>query len=489
MANNDAGANAGAQRKAGAAAAATGKLAAGEGKRRAPWSLRRRLLAVIVAASTVLWLASLGIVTVIAWQETNEVFDDALEESGYMIMAATTDWNERGLLAQARSRGAKGAKGRKVDMQYQIVVDGRVIQRTSGAPSQPFVAGFDDDHGFADPKVDKRRWRVFVVRDDERRFEVQVGQQYKKRFDILEELAESLWLPVLGFLALLALVCWLLTGRVLKPLRQTASAIADKTPDDLTLVPTAGQPRELLPIMQALNGVLGRLDAALQAERRFTADAAHELRTPLAGLHMHVQLLQRQHPELAAPFQKLRQDIARVTALVDSLLALARLDPLAREQLARDPVPLAPLLEQLLAVHAPEAAQRGIALSMRCELDVVDADPRMLEIMLRNLIDNALRYCPAGSRVEIAAHGDAGHARIAVRDDGPGVDEVSRRRLTERFFRVLGHEQGQGGSGLGLSIVKRIADLHGIAIAFGAGLDGRGLGVTLDFPPELRQPG
>lgn len=452
----------------------------------APWSLRRRLLAVIVAASTVLWLASLGIVTVIAWHETNEVFDDALEESGYMIMAATTEWNERGLLASARPGGANG---RKVDMQYQIVVDGRVIQRTSGAPVRPFVTGvtgFDDSHGFADPEVEQRRWRVFVVRDEARRFEVQVGQKYKKRFDILEELAESLWLPVLGFLTLLALVCWLLTGRVLKPLHRTASAIAAKTPDDLALVPSAGQPRELLPIVLALNGVLGRLDAALQAERRFTADAAHELRTPLAGLHMHVQLLQRQHPDLALSFQKLRQDIARMTALVDSLLALARLDPLAREQLVRQAVPLAPLFERLLAAHASEAAQRGIALASRCELDRVDANPQMLEIMLRNLVDNALRYCPAGSRVEIEADRIAGRGRIAVRDNGPGVDDASRQRLTERFFRVLG--QGQGGSGLGLSIVKRIADLHGIDIVFGPGLDGRGLGVTLSLPVDQIAP-
>ena len=443
----------------------------------APWSLRRRLLAAIVAASTVLWLASLGIVTVIAWQETNEVFDEALEESGYMIMAATTDWNERGLLPQG---GASGAHGRKVDMQYQIVVDGRVIQRTGDAPTQPYVSNFDDDHGFAEALAGGERWRVFVVRDEARNFEVQVGQQLEKRFDILEELADSLWLPVLGFLLLLALVCWILTGRVLKPLRQTAASIAAKTPSDLTLVDTAGQAREVLPIVQSLNGVLGRLDAALQAERRFTADAAHELRTPLAGLHMHVQLLQRQHPELASPFQKLRQDITRSTALVDSLLTLARLDPLAREQLVRQPVPLAPLFERVAGMHAQEAAARGIALALRCEVADVQADPQLLEIVLRNLVDNALRYCPDGSRIEIEAVPHAGGARIAVRDNGPGVDAESRQRLTERFFRVLG--QGQQGSGLGLSIVKRIADLHGTGLAFGPGIDGRGLGVTLDLP-------
>lgn len=462
------------------------------------WSLRRRLLAAIIAASSVLWLASLGIVTFIAWHETTEVFDDALEESGYMIMAATTDWDERGLLAELRPEG----HARKVDMQYQIVVNGRVLQRTGGAPALPFVTAFGKYHGFADAEVDDRRWRVFVVRNEQRNVEVQVGQKYKKRLDILEELAEHLWLPVSGMLVLLTLVCWLLTGRVLKPLRQTAAAIAAKTPDDLALVPTAGQPNELQPIVQALNGVLSRLDYALQAERRFTADAAHELRTPLAGLHMHVQLLQRQHPELAAPFGKLRQDIGRSTALVDSLLTLARLDPLSREELARRSVPLAPVLEALRAAHAAEAARRDIQLlthyppeptpesalakvqalsqgEAQREMQIL-AHPALLEIALRNLLENALRYCPDGSRIEITASWHHGHVRIAVRDDGPGVDAANMQRLTERFFRVLG--QDASGSGLGLSIVKRIADLHEMTLHFGPGLKGRGLSVTLDLP-------
>lgn len=444
------------------------------------WSLRRRLLAAIVSASIVLWLASLGIVTAISWQETNDVFDDALEEAGTMIMAATTDWDERGLLARLQPGRGNEGKARKVDMHYQVVVDGRVLRRTGDAPERPFVSGFDDDHGFADPRIGGKRWRVFVVRDAARRAEVQVGQRYDERYDILEELAESLWLPVLGMLVLLALVCWLLTGRVLKPLRRTAAAIAAKTPDDLALVPTSGQAREILPIVKALNGVLGRLDGALQAERRFTADAAHELRTPLAGLHMHVQLLQRQHPELVQPLRKLRQDTARMTALVDSLLTLARLDPLAREHVRPQPVALMPLLERLRADHAQAAGERGMQVTVRCDVDTVDADPALLEIALRNLVDNALRYCPDGCRIEVQAVRIDGRVRIAVRDDGAGVDAATRQRLTERFFRVLG--QGKEGSGLGLSIVKRIADLHGIVLAFGPGLDGRGLGVTLDFP-------
>lgn len=446
------------------------------------YSLRWRLLWTILGTSALLWLASLCIMVFIAWNETNEVFDDALKESSYLILAATTDFNDRGLLNAA---GLGTAEQRKVDMQYQIVMHGRVIQRTSKAPSTPFVPEFEKRKGFKNIEIDNKRWRIFVVRSEDAHFEVQVGQKLKKRLDILEELAESLTLPVLFLLILLAVLSWYCVSRVIKPINNTAHALTQKSRDDLTPVLLDNQPSELQPIVKALNGVLLRLDSALQAERRFTADAAHELRTPLAALRMHVQLLQRQHRGLSLPFQKLRDDIDRSTALVENLLVLARLDPLNPGSLQRQQVDIECFLQELIRTHTAMAEQRGICLQLDIGIDQINMNPEMMHIALRNLLDNALRYCPVGSVVRIEANQIPGLLRIAIRDDGPGVDGAHRARLSERFFRVLG--SGESGNGLGLSIARRIAELHGAKLSFGSGLHDRGLGVFLDLPHKKQQ--
>ncbi|MDP5008919.1 MAG: sensor histidine kinase N-terminal domain-containing protein, partial [Glaciimonas sp.] len=236
------------------------------------YSLRWRLLWTTLGINTLLWLASLGIIAFIAWHETNDVFDDALKESSYLIMAATTDFNDRGLLNEA---GVGTGEPRKADIQYQIVVDDKVIQRTDRAPTTPFVSKFDRRKGFKNIDIDGKRWRIFVIRSKDAHFEVQVGQKFKKRLDILEELADSLIVPVLLLLALLGIVSWYCLNRVIKPIKRTAYALTQKSLDDLKPVTLDGQPSELQPIVSALNGVLHRLDTALQAERRFTADAAN----------------------------------------------------------------------------------------------------------------------------------------------------------------------------------------------------------------------
>jgi two-component system sensor histidine kinase QseC len=440
------------------------------------YSLRRRLLVSLLGASVLLWLVSLGIMVSIAWDETSEVFDDGLEDAAQLIRAASAGLPRAGApIADPINRD-----GRHDGLYYQIVANNRVLRRAGPAPEEPFVTGFDKRKGFRTVLIGVVPWRVFVLRSRDDGFEIQVGQPLEARTEILEELAENLTWPALGLLALLGAAIWLAVGRLVRPIEQTALAIIQKTPEDLTPVEVADPPLELSPIIASLNTVFARLGKALQSERRFTADAAHELRTPLAALRMKIQLLERQHPEHQSSLRMLRDDADRCTALVENLLALARLDADHPDLLAREPVALAALLDELRRFYAAQAEAQQIDLQIDCRAAMLYGNAELLRVALRNLLDNALRYCPPHSRVRIEVQSSAQGVRLAVRDDGPGVPEPQRDRLAERFFRVLG--TGQTGSGLGLSIVERIAALHGAALRFEDGLDRRGLGVILDFP-------
>jgi two-component system sensor histidine kinase QseC len=360
-------------------------------------------------------------------------------------------------------------------MYYQLVSpDGQVLVRGEDTPHTPFLPQARREQK-ASVWADGELWRVHV-RPGPGGITAQVAQPMEERLELLETMAENLAWPALVLLALLGLLSWFLVRRLLRPLEDTAMHIGAKSPHDLTPVQAANPPRELQSILDALNALLARLASALDSERRFTADAAHELRTPLAALRMRVQLIERELKLPTPHLQQLRADLDRCTALVESLLALARLEPQA-EPLARERVDLAALLDDLNTLTPGLRMERSLAVPH------LNAAPALLASALRNLIDNAVRYGREGGRVHIKTSAlPQGGTRLAVRDDGMGVPPEQRARLGERFFRVLG--TGQPGNGLGLSIVARIAALHGAALRFEDGLDGRGLGVVIDFPAD-----
>ncbi|KAB0622668.1 HAMP domain-containing protein [Castellaniella defragrans] len=436
--------------------------------------MRRRLLLAVMGTSIGLWLTSLAIVVGVAWFATSEVFDDALEEGSRLVLRI-------GLPGEAADgiRGPRTERGDtlKLRMYYQLVAsDGRVLLRGEDTPHTAFLP---DARGktMATVRVEDEFWRVHV-RPGPGGVTAQVAQPMEERLELLEDMAENLAWPALGLLAMLGLLSWLLIRRLLRPLEETAMLIDAKSPHDLTPVRAPNPPRELLPILDALNALLARLSTALDSERRFTADAAHELRTPLAALRMRVQLIERELRLPDAHLRQLRADLDRCTALVESLLALARLEPRA-EPAALESVDLEALLDGLqLEAMAPDMRiERALAAPR------LRAAPALLASALRNLIDNAARYGRAGGRIRIeSSRLPQGGTRLAVRDDGAGVPPEQRARLGERFFRVLG--TGQAGNGLGLSIVARIAALHGASLRFEDGLEGRGLGAVLDFPPD-----
>jgi signal transduction histidine kinase len=267
--------------------------------------------------------------------------------------------------------------------------------------------------------------------------------------------------------------------------------VSKRRPDALAPLAERGLPQELQPLAGSLNELLSRLDAALGAQRRFTADAAHELRTPLAALKLQLDLARRagDSPTRLAAYDDLDAGVARASHLVDQLLTLARIEPEALATRATD-CDLVALAKDAIVARGALAAEKGVDLGLARETPVrVHGDPASLAILLSNLLDNALRHTPAGGRIDVAVDGDGegdeARAVLTVADTGPGIPAEERERVFDRFFRGPGSRDP--GSGLGLSIVKRIADAHHASIELDAPQKGSGLVVRVAFPAAVEQ--
>jgi two-component system OmpR family sensor kinase len=282
---------------------------------------------------------------------------------------------------------------------------------------------------------------------------------------------------------LLGPMIWFGVGRGLSPLDSMSRALGKRRPDALAPLAERGLPDELKPLAASVNALLARLDAALGAQRRFTADAAHELRTPLAALKLQLDVARRvgDDPARTAAYDDLDEGVARASHLVDQLLTLARVEPEALAAHAAD-CDLVALAKEAIVARGALAAAKRIDLGLARESPAtVRGDAASLAILLSNLLDNALRYTPEGGRVDVfVERGDEGTAILTVADTGPGIPADERERVFDRCYRGVG--AGATGSGLGLSIVKRIADAHGATLALDAPAEGTGLVASVRFP-------
>jgi two-component system, OmpR family, sensor kinase len=341
--------------------------------------------------------------------------------------------------------------------------------------------------GFATVSTSEGRWRVFGVQALTR--VIQVAQPMSVREQRAAELALQTLKPFALLLPVLLLVIWLAVGHALEPLRRLTALVKVRRVDALDALPDARLPDEVRPLVLALNDLLARLAAALERERAFMADAAHELRTPLTALHLQMGMLARAsgESERAAAMSTLSAGVQRAIRLVEQMLALARQEP--RVDSPRVPVRLDDLAREIVAELVPLADARHIDLGVAAAQPVsVPGDPEALRTLLRNLVDNAVRYSPADGRVDLtveAAPAGGGGARLTVTDEGPGIPPEERSRVFNRFYRRAGTEPP--GSGLGLSIVKAIAAAHGATLSLGDGLGGKGLSVAVSFPTQTPQ--
>ena len=340
--------------------------------------------------------------------------------------------------------------------------------------------------GFADVMVHGEQWRLYG--ETRRGRYVQVAQAQAVRDQLAWQMTVRAGAPLLVFALILALLIVAVVARALAPLHRLAASVAGRSPDALTPLAADDMPPELRPVVLALNGLMQQFEAALAAQRTFVADAAHELRSPLTALKLQLQVAERagSEDERRAALAKLHGRLDRSTHLVRQLLSLARHETaLTASQLQT--VDLGQLLEAAVADHSALADSREIDLGVLEPAGggapvpvLVTADPDGLQVLLNNLIDNALRYTQHGGRVDLQSALEDGRPLLRVSDNGPGVARQHHARLFDRFFRPDGNDAW--GCGLGLSIVRHIAEHHQADIALADGAAGRGLQVTVRFP-------
>jgi two-component system sensor histidine kinase TctE len=367
-------------------------------------------------------------------------------------------------------------------------VDGRTI---AGDANLPGLAPGDPAPGlaiqFRDVRLDGEKLRVgyglVPVPGGGPALVVHVGESLRHRHELVNELTAIVMMVTMLLVPITVAMVWFGLKRGLRPLQRLRQRVEGRDPDDLSPIPTEEVPQEVAPLVNTLNRQLERVRRNLEAQRRFVADAAHQMRTPLAGLKTQAQAalrgdsLQSALPRLA----QIEESADRLSRLVAQLLSLARADDASMQAAAREPVDLNALLREVCEASADRAVAKRVGLGFDpAEAPVaVPAAPLLLRELFANLLDNAIRYTPEGGDVAVRVHAGTGPA-VVVEDTGCGIALGERDHVFDRFYRVLG--SGEAGSGLGLSIVKAIADLHSATVHVESGARGVGTRFVVTFP-------
>jgi len=482
-------------------------------------SIRLRLLTLLITSTLLVWLAVAALVFYVAGHEVEEVYDANLAQNARILQAlllheaeeekeieqqiheVMEELEAKHLASSPRLaallskytvdpgkerielvESVQGAASEHDSRQFFVAryADGSVLMSSHSAPS---IAGSGD--GLADSYVGEHGWRTYRLTDQQSGFVVQVGEELDLRRELVGHITRNTLMPLLLALPLIGLLIWFAVGRSLASLQHVATSVAQRAPGATDPIDIDNSPREIESLLSALNSLFARVAAAINRERQFTADAAHELRTPLAALKTHLQVARARsaEPKTIHSLDQALTGVDRATHSVEQLLLLARADASQRNTMLSKVVDLRELAVVVVSAFSQHAVDRGIDLGVQAAYGVsVTGDRTALEIMLRNLVDNALRYTPAGGMVTVSTGKAETDVWLEVADNGIGVDTEEREKILQRFHRGSKEQTlGAKGSGLGLSIVQRIADLHGAIIVIADGLDGKGLSVRVQF--------
>ncbi|RZI93711.1 MAG: HAMP domain-containing protein [Variovorax sp.] len=436
-------------------------------------SLRARLLWFLLAAIVL----AAGVQAAVAYRtvlkEADEIFDYHMQQMALSLRAG---------LPPSAAVGGLGSGEQNFDFVVQVwTSDGVRIFESAENAALPQIAVL----GFADVRARGTTYRVFSVQT--RGLVIQVAQDLAVR----QRMAGALALRTIGPVALMApllmLVVWWVVSRSLAPVARVRQQVAAREANELSPVSEEGLPDEVRPLVHELNLLFDRVRHAFDAQKHFVADAAHELRSPLTALKLQVQGLQRAPDDAARDIAigRLASGIDRATKLVEQMLALARHEASVAAGTPPVPVELGEVARLAVsdAIAGAQARRIDIGLAHADQTAVVQGQPEALRMLLRNLLDNAVKYTPEGGRVDIGIAREAdGVVALSVEDSGPGLPAAERERVLDRFYRSGDpRAQAVAGSGLGLAIVKSIADLHGASVTLDASPTLGGLRASVRF--------
>jgi len=441
-------------------------------------SLQGRTTLLVVAMTCAVWICA----SVAMWLDTRHELDELLD--AHLSQAASFLVVRQGGEDEELEHGHGAALHPYAPrVAFQVFHGKELVSRSPDAPVVALTTPHEREAGFGSATIAGIPWRTFTVQDDGQGVRVIVAEQMTARSDIaMAVLRSTLW-PMLIAMPLLAVAMAWAIRRGLRPLMLLGHSLAARSPQSLDAVAIERTPTEIQPVLDALNGLLVRVGELLESERRFTADAAHELRTPIAGIRAQAQAAltvvdaeARRHA-----LQGTLEGCDRAARLIDQLLLLARLESNAAPAFAT--LDLCAVTRQVLAEATPEALAKGQHLGLEAsEPCPVHGSIALLHALIRNLVDNAIRYSPRGARISVTVSQDDGRTSLVVEDAGPGIGEAERGRLGDRFFRGGGTQET--GSGLGWSIVRRIAELHRLDVTTDRSSNLGGLRVRLGFDGE-----
>lgn len=442
---------------------------------RPPRSLQGQLLALVLAVVVGVWLATAVLTWFDARHELDELLDSHLAQAAALLVVQQVPEigdDDRAIDAPTLHRYAP-------KVAFQVFHEGRLALRSANAPTAPMVeAGKHFKTGFETVRIEGDAWRVFAAYGTEQDVQVYVGERTSLRAEILWAVLRSMLWPMAVALPLLALAVWWAVFLGVAPIRRLGRSLAERQALALQPVMLDGAPTEMAPMVDALNGLFERIGTLLESERRFTADAAHELRTPIAAIRMQAQVALGEADDALRrhALQSTLDGCDRATRLVEQLLTLSRLEAAAVPDMAA--VDLCALSRQVVGEAAPKALGKNQTLEFEATGPCsIAGNETLLAVLVRNLVDNAVRYSPPATQIKVTAQRQGGQVVLSVQDSGPGLAEADQQRLGERFFRVPGSLES--GSGLGWSIVRRIAAVHRLDLRVEASTELGGLAVRV----------